>query len=208
MIVFPSAASLRTISCRCCVSSRAERRGRLVHHDQLRVPRERAQDLDLLLLGGPQPPGRHRPRQVEARPTRRAPRSARLSRRFRMKPASRGSTPRKTFCATVRCGHDRRLLRDRGDLVLERLARRARTPPPRPSSSIRPPSAPVHARDDLAERRLAGPVLADERVDRALANRERHARERLDAAEVLGDVQELEVRAFARLPSCEARLYC
>ena len=55
----------------------------------------------------------------------------------------------------------------------------------------------MHAGDDLAERRLAGAVLADERVDRAASDGERHARERLDAAEVLGDVQELEVRTLA-----------
>jgi hypothetical protein len=44
------------------------------------------------------------------------------------------------------------------------------------------------------ERRLAGAVLADERVHRAAANGEADSGERLDAAEVLGDVQELEMR--------------
>jgi hypothetical protein len=56
----------------------------------------------------------------------------------------------------------------------------------------------VDAGGDLAEGRLAGTVLADERVHRAAANREADAGEGLDAAEVLGDVQELEGRSFLR----------
>ena len=59
----------RTISCSCSVSLRAQRGGRLVHHDQLRVARERAEDLDLLLLGGAQPPGRQRARAGRSPPT-------------------------------------------------------------------------------------------------------------------------------------------
>ena len=60
---------------------RAERRGGLVHDDQLRVARERAQDLDLLLLGGAQPaggvaPGRSKPGGLGERGVARAERCA------------------------------------------------------------------------------------------------------------------------------------
>ena len=70
---------------------------------------------------------------------------------------------------------DRRLLRDRRDPVLERLARRAE----RDRLAVEQHAAAVgreRAGDDPAERRLAGAVLADERVDRAAANRERRRR--------------------------------
>ena len=52
------------------------------------------------------------------------------------------------------------------------------------------------AGDDLAERRLAGAVLADERVHGARARPSSETRvERQDASEVLGDVLELDVRS-------------
>ena len=181
----------------------AERGGRLVHHDQLRVARERAQDLDLLLLGRAQPAGRERPRQVEPGRLGQLRRSARLSRRLRTNDASRGSTPRKTFCATVSCGTTD------GSCAIAATPCSSASRGERNETSLaveeHPPAVgAVDARDDLPERRLAGAVLADERVDRAAPDGERHARERLDAAEVLGDVLELEVRTFCRLRSSRA----
>ena len=63
---------------------------------------------------------------------------------------------------------ERRLLRDHRDPVRERVARRAvvDAAPVDPELAV---VGPVDAGDDLAERRLAGAVLADERVDRAAA---------------------------------------
>ncbi len=51
----------------------------------------------------------------------------------------------------------------------------------------------MHAGDDLAEGRLAGAVLADERVDRAALDLEVDSRQRLDAAEALPDAVERDV---------------
>jgi hypothetical protein len=77
--------------------------------------------------------------------------------------------------------------------VLERLPRRPEHD--RLAGERHPPCIRLdRPRDDAAEGRLAGTVLADQRVHRALHDGERHARKRLDAAEVLGDVQELEER--------------
>jgi hypothetical protein len=50
----------------------------------------------------------------------------------------------------------------------------------------------VRAGDRLDQGGLAGPVLADDRVDLAGQQLERHALERADAAEALGDVGEPE----------------
>ncbi len=69
MIVVPEAASARTIVVEMARLARVERRGRLVHDDQLSVTRERTEDLDLLLLRGPQLLGRHVSAQVEACPS-------------------------------------------------------------------------------------------------------------------------------------------
>ena len=178
--------------------ARAERRRRLVHHDQPRVARERAQDLDLLLLGGAQPSGRHASRQVVE-----AGRLGQLGVRAVERagagrtPASLGSTPRKTFCATVRCGTidgscaiaatpcssaSRGERNDTSRAVEQHPCRASGACTPatmRPSVDLPAPFSPTSA-------------CTDPRRDR-----ERHVRERLDAAEVLGDVQELEVGRLA-----------
>ena len=104
-----------------------------------------------------------------------------------------GSTPRKTFSATVSCGTSE------GSCAIaatpcSSASRGGAERRPRGLQEQRDrASGDQRAGDDPAERRLAGAVLADERVHRASADGERNARERLDAAEVLGDVQELEV---------------
>ena len=82
-----------------------------------------------------------------------------------------------------------------GDAALERLARRAQ----RDLLAVeqQPPLVGrQHAGDDLAQRRLAGAVLADERVDRPARDAQRHRVERADGSEVLGDVRELDVGSW------------
>ena len=56
----PRPRSSRMIACKLLGLVARQRRGRLVHHDQPRVAGERAQDLDLLLVGGAE---RRRPRR-------------------------------------------------------------------------------------------------------------------------------------------------
>src|SRR5882757_2155041 len=68
------------------------------------------------------------------------------------------------------------------------------------------------ARDDLAERRLAGSVLTDQSVDGTTGDRDRHPIERANAVVVMGDIEKLYVRGLggtlsgqvrARLPGCQ-----
>ena len=56
----------------------------------------------------------------------------------------------------------------------------------------RPVVGPLHAVDDLHERRLAGAVLPDDGVDLALAHDERDVAVGDDAGEALGDARELD----------------
>ena len=90
MIVVPDARERADDLVQLARLARAQRRGRLVHDDQLRVARERAQDLDLLLLGRPQPAGRHVAGQVEAGRARRAAAYAPRERSRRTKPPRAG----------------------------------------------------------------------------------------------------------------------
>src|SRR5581483_1423085 len=88
--------------------------------------------------------------------------------------------------------HHRRFLRDRRDAVIKGLARRAETD----VLAVEDDAAAIgheHSGDDASERLPPCPVLADEGVDTRPRNGERDVVERLDAAEVLGDAQELEV---------------
>ena len=125
MIVFPAAASERMISCSCCVSCALKRGGRLVHDDQLRVARERAEDLDLLLLGGAQPAGGQRRRAGRSRPTRRARSYASVELPVPEERRPPRLDAEEDVLGDRQLRDDGRLLRDRGHLVLERLARRA-----------------------------------------------------------------------------------
>ena len=82
---------------------RGKRGGRFVEHDELGVPRERPQDLDLLLLRERQRADRRVGRDLEP-----GVRDDALEPLEEHPPAdkaeSSGSAPRNTFSATVRCG--------------------------------------------------------------------------------------------------------
>ena len=87
--------------------------------------------------------------------------------------------------------------------MLERLPRRAeggRCPVEEHPASVRG----QRAGDDPAERRLAGAVLADDRVNGAARDRERDVIERTDAPEVLRDILELELRHVAYVTAVSA----
>ena len=116
----------------------AQRRGRLVHDDQLRVARERAQDLDLLLLARAQPAGRAWPGQLEARAARRARRR-----------------PRR---ASGRAGPRRSTARRRGRRSARRSAAGRRTAPARsPRPCARAPRAASGRRPARRRRRIRPP---------------------------------------------------
>ena len=90
--------------------------------------------------------------------------------------------------------HEVELLEDRGDagrLGLARAGEAHRRAVDRGSS---PSSGAMHAGEDVHQRRLAGAVLAEERVDLAGLQVEVDAAQRLDAAEALLDAAHLEER--------------
>jgi hypothetical protein len=150
--------------------------GRLVHHDELGVPAEGAEDLDLLLVGRPQRSGVAAAVELEA--DRRGQLAAALKARLARLDAEEdvlldGERP-----------HDRQLLRDQVDARVDRVP--GRTEPDRLAreqhlavvGGVRPG-------DDLAEGGLARPVLAHEGVDRASADGQADARQGARAAEGL-----------------------
>ena len=141
---------------------------RLAHRDDEHgVVSERPEDLDLLL---------HRERQRPARPVRRhleagageTRRNRSRSSPRRTNPKRRGSAPRNTFSATVRCGTSEPPGQpSRSRAQAPRVA--IRSPPARRARAAHPGPA-KHAGDDLAEGGFAGSVLADEGVNGAGAN--------------------------------------
>ena len=162
-----------------------EGRGRLVHQEQPGVPGDRAQDLDLLLLGGAQRADDRLRVEPEARPlvelVEAAAHLARAddARGVRLDPEH--------HVLDHRAGrHERDLLGDRRDSRVECVARRVE----RDVAAVDEQLAlvgPVHAADHLGERRLPGAVLADEAVDVPGPDRDRDVVERLNAAEALRD---------------------
>ncbi len=87
--------------------------------------------------------------------------------------------------------HQVELLMDHGDAVLERVERRGQLD----LLALQPEGAGVgrvDAGDDLHQRRLAGAVLAHQRVDVAALQAERHVVERQHAGEGLADALDFE----------------
>ena len=143
-----------------------QRGGRLVHHDQPRVADERAQDLDLLLIGDAKRLDADGRAVLEADPGRELVEALALLGRGRRGPPRPSSIPRNTLSSTDIAGASasswwmsampwriasRGERKRHGLAVAEDLAGVGRD----------------RAGDDLAERRLARAVLADERVDLA-----------------------------------------
>ena len=81
----------------------------------------------------------------------------------------------------------RQLLEDRRDAERLRVPRRADRRPARPPLGCSPASGCDHAGEDVHQRRLAGAVLADQRVHLARRELERHVVERQRRAEALAD---------------------
>ena len=174
-----------------------ERRGRLVHQHDPGAAADGLRNLDDLLLGHAQgvdralridrraDPGEHRRRGLApALPVNRPPGAARLQRQ-------------RDVLRHRQVGEERGLLVDRRDAqgaggggvdvrhVPARDAERSRV-------------CPLGAGDDLDERRLARPVLPDERVDLAGPDVEGHPLQGADGAERLGDGEGLEQRGHGR----------
>ena len=175
---------------------RREARRRLVEDDQVRLARERAQDLHLLLLRQRQVPHDRVRSQVEAglldQPVE----------PFPERPTVDEAGASRLDAEEHVLGHgqprdERDLLGDERDPADERLARGA-------ERHRRPPQHQValvlreDAGDDLAQRGLAGAVLADERVDRAGPDGDRDIVESARRPEGLAERARLEMDGRVR----------
>jgi hypothetical protein len=158
-------------------------------------PRQRAQDLDLLLLGGGQPAGERRGREVEAGVTRELlVAAAQRAAGDEARAARLGAEEHVVLDGEL--PDDVELLGDGRDPALERLAGRAQ----RDLLAVEQQPSLVGRQDpgdDLGQRRLAGAVLADERVDRSARDAQGHRVECADGSEVLGDARELDMGVVA-----------
>ena len=174
-----------------CDLVRGERRRGLVHDQHAHVERDGLGDLDGLLRG-------HRQRarglphvhaHVEAGED-----GLRVA--VHPAPAHEGAAvlvADEDVLRDVEVGEDRRLLVDRRDPVALRVGR-ALERHLLAVAADRPGVRRVDAGHDLDQRRLAGAVLAQQRVHLARVERQRHVGERLGGVEALGDALELEDR--------------
>ena len=165
-----------------------QRCGRLIHDQHPDVQRDRLGDFHRLLRGERQ--AARRAAHVEHDAQR-----AEDSLGFAEHPAPVGEgaailVSNEYVLGDVEVGKEQRFLIDGGDAVALRFRRaghRYRRPGKEDVAAIRL----VDARHDLDQRRLAGAVLAEQRVDLAGMERERHVVQRLRGAEALGDAAEL-----------------
>ena len=137
--------------------------GRLVHQEQARVAGDRAEDLDLLLLGGAQRADDRLRVEPEARPLVELVEAAAQLARADDARGVRLDPEHHVLDHGAR-RHERDLLGDRRDSRVERVARRVERDLAAVDEQLALVGA-VHAADHLRERRLAGAVLADEAVD-------------------------------------------
>ena len=173
------------------VSFADKRRRRLVHDQDAGVERERLGDLDGLLLGDRQAPGRLLDVELDAEPL-----EDRLGIALHLPavddpPAV--AMADEDVLGDRQVGEDHRLLVDRDDpqcLRIEGARDRSRLTVDDELAGVRLLDAGHH----LDQRRLAGPVLADEGVHLARVERERRTVERLGRAEAPGDAAYLDDR--------------
>ena len=189
MIVVPRSRRRRTTSNSRPVSSVGECGGRLVHDDQPCIAREGAQDLDLLLVGDAQRADDERPAaRLEADPLVEPGVAAAQRRPGRPSRPVLFSTPRNTFLEHEPWRTSGDLLRDDRHAASRSASRgelyEAHRSPSTQDLAVIRRWAPA---DDLAERRLARAVLADEAVDRAALDLEVDGSERVHAPEALVD---------------------
>ena len=168
-----------------------ERRRRLVHDEDANVERNRLGDFDRLLGGQCQAARRisHVQRDAEFG-------QDRFGVAKHLSPVDHRSAVLVTdenVLGDIEIGKQQRLLIDCGDAQSLRLggaANRDRSAGQKHLAAIRL----MHAGYDLDERRLAGPVLAKQRVNLAGVKRERDVIERLGGVESLGDAANLQDR--------------
>ena len=176
---------------------RRQARGRLVEDDEVRVPGQRPEDLHLLLLGERQPADDRAGPDVEAG-VRDQPVEPVAQRAALDEAGPLGLGTEEHVLGRGQPGDQGDLLGDEGDPLRQRLARG-------PERDGRPAQDQValilreDPRDDLAERRLPGTVLADEGVDGAGPDGHRDLVEGSGRPEGLAEPANLEAGGVAGL---------
>ena len=159
-----------------------ESRGRLVHQNDPCVRAQSARDFDELLLCHPQPVGRSVDVDVRADSGEHLARPLASPAPVDPSPGSGGLVPDRKIFGDRQVREERRLLINRRDAERAHRDRVGAIDPARVDLN-RPRVRRVRAREDAHERALSGAVLADERMDLASLQVERHGPERVHAAE-------------------------
>ena len=176
---------------------RRQRRGRLVHHDDARVRRQRLRDLDELLIGDREAPGE---------PVRVEPDAELLEQRCGLAPhpspvdsseALERLDADEDVLGDAQVGEERRLLEDDRDSGLLRLLGVVEDRLLAVDQELARVGA-VHTGEDLHERGLAGAVLPDEAVHLAAEQLDVPVLERVNRAEALLRVLEGDDGRFRR----------
>ena len=174
----------------------AERGGGLVHDQQAGVERDGLRDLDDLLVGDREAQGGAPGVDVHAEPVEELLGLGVHRRPVDPAAAAERLAAHEDVLGDRQVREQRRLLVDHRDAG--RLGRGGRAEVDVLAvEAEHAPVALVHAGDDLDQRRLAGAVLADQRVDRATVDRQAAGGQGHHGSEGLGDVAQLESRVVA-----------
>ena len=154
-----------------------QRRRRLVHDQHARVVRQRAQDLDALAVADRERADDRRRRRDRRSPSEASSASARARHRAPVEPAERGRAAHgRERCSRRPSARETAAVPDRSSRCRRAARRRGRTKRvSTPSTRIAPAIGLNDAGHDLDQRRFAGAVLAQQRVDFARAHVERDA---------------------------------
>ena len=181
-----------------------QRRGRLVEDEQARVERERLDDLDDLLLRGREVADERPRAEADLADLLEQLRRPALHRADVDDPVARRLAVDEDVLRDGPVGEQVELLeddRDAGGLGLDRVVEGVRLAVDQDLAGV----GGMHAREHLHQRRLAGPVLADDRVDLAGAAVDVDAVQDLDAEEALADAAHLEQLGHAQTSTHAAR---
>ncbi len=168
-----------------------ERRRRLVHDDDSGIEREGLGDLNQLLLGNGEP--ERYPVEVEPDAEPFEDRLGVCMHRLEVDaaPGAQGLAPDEDVLDHREVGEERRLLVNHCDPGVASVGRAAQGDLDTVDEQL-PAVGRVHSREDLHERRLARPVLADEGMNLARVEVDRDVVQGADRAESLGRVLERE----------------
>ena len=175
----------------------AQRGGGLVEDDHGRVGRQRLGDLDQLLVGDGERPHLRRAVEAHVHGRQHAPRVLAHAAPVDLAPAAQGQPPQEHVLGHRQGGDERELLEHGGDPGPARgdgVGQRHRLAGPQDAPTV----GLVGAAQRLDEGRLPAAVLAQEPVDLAAVEPERHAVVGDHLAEALGDALQLPQRYGAR----------